>query len=80
MRWYAIVNVQLNAQKYPVPPGVWDRVALNSIGNDAGAALYKFQAGSMTEAAEVVGTEAGGGIQTQLTTPLEILEGDGVEV
>jgi len=76
----AVVNAQLNAQKYPVPPGVWDRVALNSIGNDAGAALYKFQAGNMTEAAEVAGTEAGGGNESLLTVPLEILEGDEVEV
>lgn len=74
------VNAALNAQKYPVPPGVWDRVALNSIGNDAGAALYKFQAGTMTEAIEVAGTEAGGGITATLPVPIEILEGDQVEV
>lgn len=76
----ADVNAELNAQKYPVPPGIWDRVALNSIGNDAGAALYKFQAGTMTEAVEVSGTEAGGGITATLPTPIEIVEGDQVEV
>ncbi len=76
----SLVNADLNAQKYPVPPGVWDRVALNSIGNDAGAPFYKFQAGTMTEAAEVTGTEAGGGITATLPTPIEIAEGDEIEL
>lgn len=76
----ADVNAELNAQKYPVPPGVWDRVTLNSIGNDAGEPLYKFQAGTMTEAVEVTGREAGGGITATLPTPLEIAEGDQVEL
>ncbi len=76
----AAVNAELNAQKYPVPPGIWDRVALNSVVNDAGAPFYKFQAGDMPEQEEVTGTEAGGGISSTLPSPLETLEGDQLEV
>jgi hypothetical protein len=77
------VNDDFNAQDYPVPPGTYTSIALNSLGNEDGRTQWEFQAGDMTDKVEVISrSEDGdsGGIDAEFDEPLEIEEGDEVTI
>ncbi len=80
----AAVNAAFNSQDYPVPPGTYDRIALNGLANTNGRTQWRFQAGAMTTPVEVVSRDEGlglaGGIEASLATPIEIKEGEKVTV
>jgi hypothetical protein len=76
------VNADFNAAEAPVPPGTYTAVKFNSITNDNDRVMWKIQAGNMTAAVEVTGTETqtGGSSTTNLATAIEIEEGDSVSL